>query len=66
MELNQVTLPAIEVAASIHFYRTMGFELIVEEPHYARFRSSVDNATVSVHAVGETSRLSQTVVSNAN
>lgn len=62
MELNQVTLPAIDVAASIRFYRTMGFELIVEEPHYARFRSSVGDATFSVHAVGEISGPSQTVV----
>lgn len=62
MELNQVTLPAIDVAASIRFYRTMGFELIVEEPHYARFRSSVGDATFSVHAVGEIFGPSQTVV----
>jgi catechol 2,3-dioxygenase-like lactoylglutathione lyase family enzyme len=62
VELNQVTLPAIDVAASIRFYRTMGFELIVEEPHYARFRSSVGDATFSVHAVGEISGPSQTVV----
>ncbi|QPD03164.1 MAG: Glyoxalase/bleomycin resistance protein/dioxygenase [Candidatus Nitrospira kreftii] len=62
MELNQVTLPAIDVAASIRFYRTMGFELIVEEPHYARFRSSVGDATFSVHAVGEIFEPSQTVV----
>lgn len=62
MELNQVTLPAIDVAASIRFYRTMGFELIVEEPHYARFRSSVGDATFSVHAVGEISGHLQTVV----
>jgi catechol 2,3-dioxygenase-like lactoylglutathione lyase family enzyme len=62
VELNQVTLPAIDVAASIRFYRTMGFELIVEEPHYARFRSSVGDATFSVHAVGEIYGPSQTVV----
>lgn len=40
MELNQVTLPAIDVAESICFYNTMGFEPIVEEQHYARFRSA--------------------------
>ena len=62
MELNQVTLPAIDVAASIRFYRTMGFELIVQEPHYACFRSTVGDATFSVHAVGEISGPSQTVV----
>jgi len=62
VELNQVTLPAIDVAASIRFCRTMGFELVVEEPHYARFRSSVGDATFSVHAVGEIFWPSQTVV----
>ena len=62
MELNQVTLPAIDIAASIRFYCTMGFELIVEEPHYARFRSCVGDATFSVHAVEEISGPSQTVV----
>lgn len=62
MELNQVTLSTIDVAAPIRFYRTMGFEPIVEEPHCARFRSSLGDATFSVHAVGEISGLSQTVV----
>lgn len=62
MELDQVTLPAIDVAESIRFYRTVGFEPIVEEPHYARFRSTVGDATFSVHAVGEISGPSQTVV----
>ncbi|MGE3979490.1 MAG: VOC family protein [Nitrospira sp.] len=57
-----MTLPVIDVAASIRFYRTMGFELIVEEPHYARFRSSVGDATFSVHAVGKIFGPSQTVV----
>jgi len=51
MDLNQVTLPALDVAASVAFYRTMGFELIVDAPHYARFRSTAGNATFSVHAV---------------
>lgn len=62
MELNQVTLPAINVAESVRFYCTMGFEPIVEEPHYARFRSTVGAATFSMHTVGELSGPSQTVV----
>ena len=37
MDLNQVTLPALDVAAAVAFYRTMGFELVVDAPHYARF-----------------------------
>jgi len=33
MELNQVTLPALDIAASVTFCRRMGFELIVDSPH---------------------------------
>src|SRR5664279_4859547 len=51
MQLNQVTLPARDVAASVAFYRNMGFELIVDAPHYARFKSTVGDATFSLHAV---------------
>ena len=50
MELNQVTMPALDVAASVAFYRSMGFELIVEAPHYARFKSVIGSATFSIHA----------------
>ncbi len=49
MNLNQVTLPAIDIAASVAFYRAMGFELIVDAPHYARFKSTDGDSTFSVH-----------------
>ena len=62
MELNQVTLPAIDVAASVAFYRKMGFEIIVASPHYARFKSTVGDATFSVHAVDGISEPSKTIV----
>ncbi len=62
MELNQVTLPAVDVAASVAFYRKMGFELIVEAPHYARFMSAVGNVTFSVHAVDAMVEPSKTIV----
>ncbi len=51
MELNQVTLPAIDVTVSIDFYTRMGFVPIVIDEHYARFQSTVGTATFSVHAV---------------
>ena len=51
MDLNQVTLPALDVAASVAFYRTLGFEVIVDAPHYARFKSTTGTATFSLHAV---------------
>jgi catechol 2,3-dioxygenase-like lactoylglutathione lyase family enzyme len=62
MELNQVTLPATDVAASLAFYLKMGFELIVDSPHYARFRSTAGNATFSVHAVDAMAESSKTIV----
>ena len=62
MQLNQVTLPATDVAASVEFYRRMGFELIVDSPHYARFKSTVGDATFSVHAVAAMAEPPKTVV----
>src|SRR5207247_10445452 len=62
MELNQVTLPALNVAASVAFYRHMRFELIVYAPHYARFKSTVGNATFSVHAVEALAEAPKTIV----
>ena len=52
MNLNQITLPAANVQASIDFYVGMGFELIVDSaPRYARFLCPQGQATFSVHAV---------------
>ena len=62
MELNQVTLPAADVAASVAFYRSMGFTQIVDAPHYARFKSIVGHATFSIHAVSPPFEASRTVV----
>lgn len=62
MRLNQVTLPALEIGDSVAFYRGMGFELIVDAPHYARFRSIEGDATFSVHAVATLEAPSPTVV----
>lgn len=49
MNLNQVTLPAYDVRASVQFYERMGFALIVSSPHYARFECSEGDSTFSVH-----------------
>jgi len=62
MNLNQVTLPAADVAASVAFYRRLGFEQIVDSPHYARFRSIEGDATFSVHRVESLAAPSPTVV----
>jgi predicted enzyme related to lactoylglutathione lyase len=52
MILNQVTLPARDIASSVAFYQLMGFRLIVSSPHYARFEclaGAVEAPTFSVH-----------------
>ncbi|MGZ5183545.1 MAG: VOC family protein [Caldimonas sp.] len=49
MNLNQVTVPAVDVAASVAFYSRLGLELIVSAPHYARFRCPQGDASFSVH-----------------
>lgn len=52
MNLNQVTLPATDVQASVAFYAGMGFTLVVDAaPRYARFLCPQGGATFSVHAV---------------
>lgn len=50
MNLNQVTVPSINVAKSIGFYENLGLKLIVKAlPNYARFECPDGNATFSIH-----------------
>lgn len=52
MNLNQVTVPCVDLAASIAFYRRLGLRLIVHDPpNYARFSCPVGEATFSLHRV---------------
>lgn len=62
MNLNQITLPALDVAASVAFFRGMGFVQIVDSAHYARFECLAGDATFSVHAVDHVSADSGAVV----
>ena len=62
MDLNQVTLPSVDILASVEFYHRMGFELIVSSGHYARFRATVGDATFSVHAVDALTDEPRTVI----
>ena len=49
MNLNQVTLPARDYAASVDFYRRLGLTQIVDTPpRYARFECE-GGATLSIH-----------------
>ena len=52
MNLNQVTVPSVNVERSIKFYKSLGLNLIVEAlPHYAGFECPQGGSTFSVHLV---------------
>jgi catechol 2,3-dioxygenase-like lactoylglutathione lyase family enzyme len=52
MNLNQITVPVLDVEKSIAFYEMLGLKLIVKElPHYARFECPEGNSTFSLHQV---------------
>jgi catechol 2,3-dioxygenase-like lactoylglutathione lyase family enzyme len=49
VNLNQVTLPAVDVARAAEFYRRLGFRLIVDAlPRYVRFECPDGDSTLSV------------------
>jgi catechol 2,3-dioxygenase-like lactoylglutathione lyase family enzyme len=62
MNLNQITLPALDIAASSAFYRRLGFKPIVAAPHYARFQSPQGDATLSIEFVTELAGKPPTVI----
>ena len=50
MNLNQVTVPSIDVEKSIRFYETLGLKLIVKAlPHYARLVCPDGQSSFSIH-----------------
>ena len=52
MNLNQITVPVMDVPRSIRFYSKLGLKLIVEAlPEYARFELPEGEATFSLHRV---------------
>ena len=51
MDLNQVTLPALDLRDSVGFYTRMGFLQIVDSPGYVRFECPDGDATFSLHTV---------------
>lgn len=54
MNLNQVTLPADNMTASISFYQLLGLELIVHtHERYARFVCPDGRASLSLHLVDQ-------------
>jgi catechol 2,3-dioxygenase-like lactoylglutathione lyase family enzyme len=52
MNLNQITVPVIDVERSITFYEKLGLRLIVKSlPTYARFECKEGSSTFSLHRV---------------
>jgi len=50
MNLNQITVPSLNLEKSIPFYETLGLKLIVKSlPHYARFECPNGDSTFSLH-----------------
>ena len=52
MNLNQITIPSLDLERSIPFYETLGLKLIVDAlPRYARFECPDGDSTFSIHLV---------------
>lgn len=57
MNLNQVTIPSIDLTRSVPFYQALGLRLIVDSvPRYARFECPEGKSTFSIHRVDELPR----------
>jgi catechol 2,3-dioxygenase-like lactoylglutathione lyase family enzyme len=54
MNLNQVTIPSLDLKKSVVFYNKLGLHLIVDAlPRYARFECPDGKSTFSIHKVEE-------------
>lgn len=51
MRLNQVTVGAVDLARSEHFYLTLGLKLIVKDDDYLRFECLEGESTFSIDRV---------------
>lgn len=52
MNLNQLSIPSLDLEKSIPFYEKIGLTLIVKSPpHYARFECPDGESTFSIHQV---------------
>ena len=63
MNLNQVTLPAVDLAPAVAFYQRLGLRLIVDAlPRYVRFECPAGESTLSVEQVADLGSGPATVV----
>lgn len=52
MNLNQITIPSLDVTRATEFYKKLGLILIVDAlPHYVRFECPDGDSTFSIHKV---------------
>jgi len=52
MNLNQITVPSLDLSISVPFYQKLGLKLIVKAmPHYARFECPDGVSGFSIHQV---------------
>ena len=52
MNLNQITIPSINVEKAVPFYKLLGLKLIVDSiPRYVRFECPDGDTTFSIHHV---------------
>ena len=52
MNLNQITIPSLDVEKAVEFYTTLGLHLIVDaSPRYVRFECPDGDTTFSIHQV---------------
>ncbi len=50
MDLNQITIPSLDVVNATKFYQTLGLHLILDAlPGYVRFECPNGNSTFSIH-----------------
>lgn len=54
MNLNQITIPSLNVEKATAFYKTLGLHFIVDSiPRYVRFECPNGDSTLSIHNVDE-------------
>jgi catechol 2,3-dioxygenase-like lactoylglutathione lyase family enzyme len=63
MNLNQVTVPCLDLEKGVDFYRRLGLRLIVHDPpRYARFECPSGNSTFSLHLADHVDSASAPVI----
>lgn len=52
MNLNQISIPSLDLTISVPFYESLGLNIIVNAiPHYVRFECPDGDSTFSIHKV---------------